>query len=113
MTHNRSYDPGKAMSQIFMVQKFSMTGWRYLNVTRVSGEPCLVSITNSDQTSTQEHKLKISSLMMSSRGEVVEGEGGSMLSRAMTDTKASTLSKGSVSDFKGKKVSHSRRRFYR
>lgn len=73
------------------VQKFSMTGWRYLNVTWISKNPCLVTVTNHEQSSTREHKLKVSTLMMSTRGEVVEGEQGSMLSRAMTDTQASIV----------------------
>ena len=68
-----------------------MTGWRYLNVSRLSPEPCLVSITNSETTSSSEHKLKVSTMMLSTRGEVVEGEGGSMLSHAMKDTQNSLL----------------------
>ena len=68
-----------------------MTGWRYLNVSRLSPGPCFISITNSESTSSGEHKLKISSLLMSTRGEVVEGEGGSMLSHAMQDTQNSLL----------------------
>ena len=73
-----------------------MTGWRYLNVSRTSPRPCLVSITNSEASSSGEHKLKVSTLMMSTRGEVVDGEGGSMLSHAMHDTQNSLLTQSGL-----------------
>ena len=66
-----------------------MTGWRYLNVTRSGEQPCVVTAANSQETSTGEHKLKISSLMMSTLGEVVEGEERTMLSHAMTNLNSS------------------------
>lgn len=71
------------------VQFFSMTGWRYVNVTRDGGASCFVTATNSLQSTTGQYKLKLSSLMISAKGEVFKGAQGGMLSHAMTDSGSS------------------------
>ena len=66
-----------------------MTGWRYVNMTRTSSANCILSVVNSDETSTGEHKLKLSSLMISAKGETVAGTKDSMLAQAMTNLNSS------------------------
>ena len=48
-----------------LLQEFSMTGWRYLNVSKVIAEECVVRVTNLPETSSGGHKIKISSLLLS------------------------------------------------
>lgn len=65
-----------------------MTGWRYVNITRTSAERCSVVAVNAPDTSTGEHKLKISSLMVSAFGEASGWDGG-MLLKATTNLNSS------------------------
>lgn len=67
-----------------------MTGWRYVNVKRTGDSMCHVTVTNAPETSTGEHKIKISSFMISARGEVVDGHETTMLTQAMTNLGSSS-----------------------
>ncbi len=49
------------------LQNFSMTGWRYLDVKRTGTGACIVEVTNSPKTLSGEHKVKISTLMISTK----------------------------------------------
>jgi len=44
-----------------------MTGWRYLNVEKKGEKACIVEVTNSPKSLTGEHKVKISTLMISTK----------------------------------------------
>ena len=57
-------------SRAFLVQKFSMTGWRYVNVTMLSEMACIIRATNLRETKSREHKIKISSIMISALGTI-------------------------------------------
>lgn len=81
------------------LQEFSMTGWRYLNVTQVSDYPCIIRATNRQETWTSEHKLKISSMMLSIKGEVDHPREGRSNGLSSTDILKSAMSGLRSSEF--------------
>ena len=82
-------------------QNFSMTGWRYIQVVRTDeAEECTVTVSNAELAGKDsEHKVKLSSLMISTKGEVVEGEEAlSMVDLAMQNLGSAQILEDDATD---------------